>query len=110
MGSNPSRRTIFLGKRQRLVVLRWSVKSVPSGFGRSNRSVPTILDDTIRGADSGVTARSMPAFLDPEHFTVRAGPEATAYGKPWRSCCSMTIQHDRKVYLYAIAGEPRLAA
>jgi len=52
----------------------------------------------------------MPAFLDPEHFTVRAGPEATAYGKPWRSCCSMTIQHDRKVYLYAIAGEPRLAA
>lgn len=47
----------------------------------------------------------MPAFLDPEHFTVRGGPEATGYGKPWRSCCSMTIQHDRSVYLYAIAGQ-----
>jgi hypothetical protein len=46
----------------------------------------------------------MPAFLDPEHFTVRAGPEAIQFGDEWRSCCSVTIQHDRRVYMYAIAS------
>ena len=47
----------------------------------------------------------MPAFLDPEHFTVRAGPETHKYGDPFRSLCSVQVQHDRYVYMYAIAGE-----
>jgi hypothetical protein len=46
----------------------------------------------------------MPAFLDGETFKVRAGPKANDYGDPWRSICSVTVQYDRRVYMYAIAS------
>jgi hypothetical protein len=54
----------------------------------------------------------MAAFIDPVTFIVRAGPSANEYGDTWRSCCSVTIQHDRRVYMSAVtsAGSDRYTA
>ena len=46
----------------------------------------------------------MSVFLDPTHYTIRMGDEATEFGKPWTGVAQMVVQYDRRVYIYAITG------
>lgn len=47
----------------------------------------------------------MPAFSDVEQITIRVGPDAFKFGDEWERSCQGKVEHDRYVYLYAIAGE-----
>lgn len=47
----------------------------------------------------------MPAFSDVEQITIRVGPRAHRFGDDWERSCQGKVEHDRWIYLYAIAGE-----
>lgn len=49
----------------------------------------------------------MPAFGDIEQITIRVGPKAIKFGDDWERSCQGKVEHDRWIYLYAIAGEFR---
>lgn len=46
----------------------------------------------------------MPAFGDVEQITIRVGPVANKFGDEWERSCQGKVEHDRWIYLYAIAG------
>lgn len=44
-------------------------------------------------------------FWDPEHWTIRGGPEAKKFGDDYTQSTQAQVQHDRSLYLYNVVGE-----